>query len=65
MRALDALTRLDPRKVRVIELRFFAGMSVEETALALNVSPNTVIRDWSLARAWLRREMSSEAMSGT
>lgn len=55
--ALDALAELDPRKVRVIELRFFAGLTVEETAEVLNVAPDTVARDWRLARAWLVREL--------
>jgi RNA polymerase sigma-70 factor (ECF subfamily) len=56
----DALTRMeqmDPRKGRVVELRFFAGLSVEETAAVLNISPQTVHRDWKLARAWLEREL--------
>jgi len=56
-KALDDLERIDPRKARVIESRFFGGMSVEETAEALNVSPQTVMRDWKLARAWLIRKM--------
>ena len=56
---LDRLAVFDPRKARVIEMRFFGGMSVEETAEVLGVSPNTVIRDWSLARAWLRRAMQT------
>ena len=55
--ALEALATFDVRKSRVIELRFFAGLSVEETASVLNVSPETVMRDWRLARAWLQREM--------
>lgn len=55
--ALDALAQLDPRRVQVIELRFFAGLSVEETAQTLSVSPQTVMRDWKLARAWLAREL--------
>jgi RNA polymerase sigma factor (TIGR02999 family) len=59
--ALDEFARLDPRKAKVVELRFFGGMSVEDTAAVLKVSPNTVIRDWSLARAWLRREVGSGA----
>jgi RNA polymerase sigma factor (TIGR02999 family) len=57
--ALRKLARDDPRKSRVVELRFFGGMNVDETAQALGVSPNTVIRDWKLARAWLRREIAS------
>jgi RNA polymerase sigma factor (TIGR02999 family) len=57
--ALEALAKFDERKSRVIELRFFGGLSVEETASALNVSPDTVMRDWRLAKAWLQREMRS------
>jgi RNA polymerase sigma factor (TIGR02999 family) len=56
--ALDALANVDERKSRVIELRFFGGLNIEETAAALNVSPDTVKRDWRLARAWLWREMT-------
>jgi RNA polymerase sigma factor (TIGR02999 family) len=55
--ALIALAQMDPRRAQVIELRFFGGLSVEETAEALHVSPQTVMRDWKLARAWLAREM--------
>jgi len=55
--ALEALGKFDPRKSRVIELRFFGGLSVEETAAVLAVSVDTVTRDWRLAKAWLRREM--------
>ena len=58
--ALNSLAELDPRKSRVVELRFFGGLSVEETAEVLGVSPNTVIRDWSMAKAWLHREMSRQ-----
>jgi len=58
--ALDALARLDPRKGRVIELRFFGGLSAEETAAVLDVSTKTVIRDWTFAKAWLQREMTAE-----
>jgi hypothetical protein len=56
--ALTALAAFDARKSRVVELRFFGGLTVEETAEALHVSPITVMRDWSLARAWLAREIS-------
>ena len=56
--ALHTLARLDPRKARVVELRFFGGLSVEETAEVVQVSSVTVMRDWSTARAWLHREMS-------
>jgi RNA polymerase sigma factor (TIGR02999 family) len=55
--ALEALAKFDERKSRVIELRFFGGLTVEETASALEVSPDTVMRDWRLAKAWLQREM--------
>jgi RNA polymerase sigma-70 factor (ECF subfamily) len=55
--ALEALAKVDERKSRVIELRFFGGLTVEETANALNVSPDTVLRDWRLAKAWLLREL--------
>src|ERR1700677_4844430 len=59
--ALKALAVVDERKSKVVELRFFGGLSVEETAEVLNVSPDTVARDWRLAKAWLLREMSGEA----
>lgn len=55
--ALDKLAAIDEQQARVVELRFFSGLSVEETAAALGVSPKTVKRDWSVARAWLRREI--------
>ncbi len=58
--ALDALSRVDERKTRVIELRFFGGLTVEETAEVLKVSPDTVMRDWRLAKSWLLRELSGE-----
>ncbi|MGH7539746.1 MAG: sigma-70 family RNA polymerase sigma factor [Gemmatimonadota bacterium] len=57
--ALERLERLDARKARVVECRFFAGLTVEETAEALDVSPVTVRRDWTTARAWLNRELSA------
>ena len=56
--AMLALAGFDARKARVVELRFFGGLSVEETGEVLNVSPITVMRDWNTARAWLYREMS-------
>ena len=56
--ALERLADVSPRQARVVECRFFAGMSVEDTAEALDVSPATVKRDWTLARAWLNLEMS-------
>jgi RNA polymerase sigma factor (TIGR02999 family) len=55
--ALRVLAALDERKVRVVEMRFFGGLSVEETAEVLGVSPQTVLRDWRLAKVWLLREM--------
>jgi RNA polymerase sigma factor (TIGR02999 family) len=58
--ALEKLTLLFPRQARVVECRFFAGLSVEETAEALEMAPRTVKRDWSLARAWLYRELRGE-----
>ena len=59
--ALAALAALDARKGRVVELRFFGGLSVEEAAEALGVSPETVRRDWRLAKSWLHRRLSGEA----
>jgi RNA polymerase sigma factor (TIGR02999 family) len=56
-RALDRLAALDPRQAKVVELRYFGGMTVEEAARVLGVSEKTVKRDWSVARAWLRREL--------
>ncbi len=56
--ALKALAEVDERKSKVVELRFFGGMSVEETAEVLKVSQDTVMRDWRLAKAWLYRELS-------
>jgi RNA polymerase sigma factor (TIGR02999 family) len=55
--ALEALAKVDERKSRVIEMRFFGGLSVQETAEALHVSPETVMRDWKLAKAWLLRQL--------
>ena len=62
--ALDNLTALDPRKGKVFELRYFGGMSVDEAAGALSVSPATVARDWRMAKAWLRREIGAGAHDG-
>jgi RNA polymerase sigma factor (TIGR02999 family) len=56
--ALNSLATIDPRKSRIVELRFFGGLSVDETAEVLKVSPRTVAREWSLAQAWLHRELS-------
>jgi RNA polymerase sigma-70 factor (ECF subfamily) len=63
--ALQELGRLDPRRVRIVEMRYFGGLSVDETAEALGVHPNTVIRDWALARAWLKRELGRQASNGS
>ena len=57
--ALEQLAELDARKSQIVELRFFGGLNIEETAKVLGVSPGTVMRDWTLAKAWLRREISS------
>lgn len=62
-RALDALARLDPHHARIVELRYFGGLSVEETADALGISPATVKRHWTFARAWLRRELQGSPQS--
>ena len=62
--ALKSLAEIDPRKSRMVELRFFGGLTVEETAEALDVSPRTVMYEWSLARDWLYRELSDERRSG-
>jgi RNA polymerase sigma-70 factor (ECF subfamily) len=61
--ALEALSKVDDRKSRVIEMRFFGGLSVEETAAVLRVSPATVMGDWRLAKAWLKREMRGDTSS--
>src|SRR6266545_1129806 len=58
--ALDALAAFDARKAQVVEMRFFGGLSVEETAEALKVSVDTVMRDWKLAKAWLLRELAGQ-----
>jgi RNA polymerase sigma factor (TIGR02999 family) len=60
--ALECLAEFDSRKSQIVELRFFGGLSIEETAKVLEVSPGTVMRDWTLAKAWLRREMSNDAL---
>lgn len=62
--ALERLTEFDSRKGQIVELRFFGGLSIEETAKVLGVSPGTVMRDWTLAKAWLRREMSPDSIEG-
>jgi hypothetical protein len=58
--ALEKLAKFDARKAQVVELRFFGGLSVEETAEVLKVSPQTVLRDWKLAKTWLAREMAGD-----
>ena len=58
--ALTTLAARDPRAAKVVEMRFFAGLSVEDTAAALDVSERTVAREWNVARAWLTREMARE-----
>jgi RNA polymerase sigma-70 factor (ECF subfamily) len=63
--ALERLTAIDPRKARVVEMRFFGGLSVEESAEALNVSEVTVRRDWQFAKTWLLREISGEKGDGS
>lgn len=62
--AMVVLARVDPRKVQVVEMRFFGGLSVEETAEVLNVSSVTVMRDWSTAKAWLYRELTGGPTHG-
>ncbi len=59
--ALEALAAVDARKSQVVELRFFGGLTAEETAEALGVSPDTVLRDWKLAKTWLAREMNKKS----
>jgi RNA polymerase sigma factor (TIGR02999 family) len=59
--ALTRLSEMDPRKGQVVELRFFGGLNIEETAEVLKVSPETVMRDWKTARIWLLKEISAEA----
>jgi RNA polymerase sigma factor (TIGR02999 family) len=63
--ALNALAAVDPRKGQVVELRFFGGLSAEETAEVLKVSPDTVLRDWKLAKVWLLREMKKAVKGGS
>jgi RNA polymerase sigma factor (TIGR02999 family) len=57
-RALERLEQMDPEQARLVELRFFGGLTVEETAEAMNISPATVKRHWTVARAWLARELA-------
>ncbi len=62
--ALNSLAKVDPRKSRVVELRFFGGLNLEETAEVLKVSSDTVMRDWKMAKSWLRLELSGESLNG-
>jgi RNA polymerase sigma factor (TIGR02999 family) len=62
--ALQALARYDPRKCHIVELRFFGGLTVEETAEALKLSPITIIREWNKAKAWLYQELNPEPYDG-
>ena len=59
--ALSGLAKLDPQQSRIVELRFFGGLSIEETSQVLGISPATVKREWATARAWLHHEMSRSA----
>lgn len=61
--ALDALTKLNPQQSQIVELRFFSGLSIEDTAEVLNISPATVKRNWTAARAWLFREITNNEAS--
>jgi RNA polymerase sigma factor (TIGR02999 family) len=63
--ALNALAAIDPRKSQVVELRFFGGLSAEDTAEVLKVSPDTVLRDWKLSKVWLLREMKKVVKGGS
>jgi RNA polymerase sigma factor (TIGR02999 family) len=63
--AMNTLAQVDPRKVKVIELRYFGGLSVDETAAVVKISPQSVMRDWKLAKAWLSREMRRESFAAT
>jgi RNA polymerase sigma factor (TIGR02999 family) len=60
--AINTLTGMDPQQGRIVELRFFGGLSIEETAEVLNISPATVKRDWAVAKAWLYRDLSGREM---
>lgn len=62
--AMKALAAVDERKSKVVELRFFGGLNVKETAEVLSVSPDTVVRDWRLAKVWLLRELSEGGTRG-
>jgi RNA polymerase sigma factor (TIGR02999 family) len=60
--ALDRLSELDPQQSRIVELRFFAGLTIEDTSEVMGISPATVKRDWTSARAWLHREIAGNAL---
>ena len=62
--ALNSLARIDPRKARVVELRFFGGLSVQETSEVLGISGETVTRDWRMAKSWLFRQLAREKTAG-
>ena len=62
--ALEELAKIDPRKAQIVELKFFGGFSIDETAEVLGVSPATVSLDWTMAKAWLRRKISRDASDG-
>lgn len=62
--ALERLAKIDPRQAQIVELKFFGGLSNEEAAAVLAVSPGTVARDWTMAKAWLRREISKSSSNG-
>jgi RNA polymerase sigma factor (sigma-70 family) len=62
--ALHRLSAIDPRKTKIVELRFFAGLNNDEIAGLLQISPNTVVRNWNVAKAWLRREMGGKNLQG-
>ena len=59
---MASLAKRDPRKARVVEMRYFGGLTVDETAQVLKISPQSVLRDWKLAKAWLARELSRNGM---
>jgi RNA polymerase sigma factor (TIGR02999 family) len=63
--ALEGLSRMDPRQARIVELRFFGGLSIEGTAEVLGISTSTATRDWNLARAWLHRELTRSPIHGS
>ncbi len=60
--ALEQLAKFDARKSQIVELRFFGGLTIDETAEVLGVSPGTVMADWTVAKAWLRREISPQSV---